>query len=61
KNGARVSTELELLTQGLFPPSSLNCPGSQGEGGLTEAAGSGKAPAAEAATVLGTAGQLFQQ
>ncbi|TEA33789.1 hypothetical protein DBR06_SOUSAS10110003, partial [Sousa chinensis] len=46
---------------GLFPPPSLNYPGARGEGGHTEAAGSGGAPAAEAATVLGTAGQLFQQ
>ncbi|TEA38892.1 hypothetical protein DBR06_SOUSAS610273, partial [Sousa chinensis] len=58
QNGACVSTELELLAQGLFPPLSLNCPGAQGEGDLTEAAGSGWASAAEAATVLGTTGQL---
>ena len=35
----------------------LNCPGAQGEGCLTEAASSEGAPPAEAATVLGTAGQ----
>ncbi|TEA30172.1 hypothetical protein DBR06_SOUSAS4810043, partial [Sousa chinensis] len=47
--------------QGLFPPPSGNCPGARGEGGLTEAASSGGVPPAKAATVLGTAGQLFQQ
>ncbi|TEA33457.1 hypothetical protein DBR06_SOUSAS8010364, partial [Sousa chinensis] len=57
QNAARISTELELLARGLFPPPSLNCPGARGEGGLTEVAGSGGPPAAEAATVLGTAGQ----
>ena len=57
-NGAQVSTELELLAWGLVPPLSLNCPGAQGEGGLTEAAGSGGAPAAKAMTVLGTAGRI---
>ncbi|TEA40907.1 hypothetical protein DBR06_SOUSAS49210003, partial [Sousa chinensis] len=50
-----VSTELELLARGLFPPPSLNCPGARTEGSLTEAAGSGGAPAAKAMTVLGTA------
>ncbi|TEA37683.1 hypothetical protein DBR06_SOUSAS127110001, partial [Sousa chinensis] len=58
KNGARVSAELELAARGLFPPPSRNCPGGRGEGGLTEAAGSGGAPAAEAATVVGTAGRV---
>ena len=58
QNGARVSAELELLARGLFPLPSLNCPGARGEGGLTEAAGSGGAPAAEAATVLGTADRI---
>ncbi|TKC33502.1 hypothetical protein EI555_006446, partial [Monodon monoceros] len=57
QNGARVSAELELAARGLFPPPSRNCPGGRGEGGLTEAAGSGGAPAAEAATVVGTAGR----
>ncbi|TEA26132.1 hypothetical protein DBR06_SOUSAS8510012, partial [Sousa chinensis] len=41
ENGAHISAELELPAQGLFPPLSLNCHGAQGEGGLTEAAGSG--------------------
>ncbi|TEA31546.1 hypothetical protein DBR06_SOUSAS9110073, partial [Sousa chinensis] len=50
-----------LPAQGLFPPPSRNCPGAQGEGSLTEAASSGGALAAEAATVVGTAGRLFQQ
>ena len=44
---------------GLFPPPSRNCPGARGEGDLTEAAGSGGAPAAEAVTVAGTAGRFF--
>ncbi|TEA35672.1 hypothetical protein DBR06_SOUSAS1110016, partial [Sousa chinensis] len=58
QNGARVSSEPELpAARGLFPPPSGNCPGARGEGGLTEAAGSGGAPAAEAATVVGTAGR----
>ncbi|TEA36792.1 hypothetical protein DBR06_SOUSAS310216, partial [Sousa chinensis] len=61
ENGARVSTELERLARGLFPPPSRNCPGARGEGSLTEAAGSGGAPAAKAATVAGTAGRLVQQ
>ncbi|TEA36406.1 hypothetical protein DBR06_SOUSAS16310023, partial [Sousa chinensis] len=56
ENGAHVSTELELPARGLFPPLSWNCPGARGEGSLTEAAGSGGAPGAEAATVVGTAG-----
>ena len=51
----------ELLARGLFPLPSLNCPRARGEGGLTEAAGSGGAPAAKATTVLGTTGRLFQQ
>ncbi|TEA34763.1 hypothetical protein DBR06_SOUSAS46610001, partial [Sousa chinensis] len=58
ENGARVSTELKRLARGLFPPPSLNCPGAREEGGLTEAAGSGGAPAAKAMTVLGTAGHI---
>ena len=58
QNGARVSAELELPARGLFPPPSLKCPGARGEGGLTEAAGSGGAPAAKATTVLGTAGRV---
>ncbi|KAJ8782147.1 hypothetical protein J1605_010400, partial [Eschrichtius robustus] len=45
------------LGRGLFPPPSRNCPGARGEGDLTEAAGSGGAPAAEAVTVAGTAGR----
>ncbi|TEA34492.1 hypothetical protein DBR06_SOUSAS10710013, partial [Sousa chinensis] len=57
ENRARFSTELELPARGLFPPPSRNCPGTRGEGGLTEDAGSGGGPAAEAVTVLGTAGQ----
>ncbi|TEA37653.1 hypothetical protein DBR06_SOUSAS5310098, partial [Sousa chinensis] len=57
ENGAHVSAELELPARGLFPPPSRNCPGARGEGGLTEAASSGGAPAAEAATILGTAGR----
>ncbi|TEA35675.1 hypothetical protein DBR06_SOUSAS1110021, partial [Sousa chinensis] len=61
ENGARVSTELELLDRGLFHPPLWNCPRAREEGGLTEAAGSGGAPVAEAATVLGTAGRLLQQ
>ncbi|TEA40349.1 hypothetical protein DBR06_SOUSAS26010005, partial [Sousa chinensis] len=52
------SAELERPARGLFPPSSRNCPRAQGEGGLTEAAGSGGALAAEAATVMGTAGRI---
>ncbi|TEA42084.1 hypothetical protein DBR06_SOUSAS33010003, partial [Sousa chinensis] len=59
KNTLEVSAELELLARGLVPPPSLNCPGARGEGGLTEAAGSGGAPLAEAATVPGTAGQIL--
>ena len=58
QNRAHVSTELELLARGLLPPPSLNCSGARGEGSLTEAAGVGGAPAAEAATALGTAGQI---
>ncbi|TEA31349.1 hypothetical protein DBR06_SOUSAS710130, partial [Sousa chinensis] len=58
QNGACVSADLELLARGLFPPPSLNCPRDRGEGDLTEAAGSGGALPAEAATVLGTAGQI---
>ena len=46
------------MARGLFPPPSLKCPGARGEGGLTEAAGSGGSPAAEVATVLGIAGQV---
>ncbi|TEA24649.1 hypothetical protein DBR06_SOUSAS6310013, partial [Sousa chinensis] len=61
ENGARVSAELELPAQGLFPPPSRNCPGAQGEGGLTEDAGSGGAPAAEAATVLGPRASCFNK
>ncbi len=58
-NRARVSSELELPARaGLFPPPSRNCPGARGEGHLTEAAGSGGAPAAEAVTVAGTAGRV---
>ncbi|TEA23284.1 hypothetical protein DBR06_SOUSAS5510112, partial [Sousa chinensis] len=53
----RVSAKLELPARGLFPPPSRNCPGARGEGDLTEAAGSGGAPAAEAVTVERTAGQ----
>ncbi|KAM9040316.1 uncharacterized protein AAG666_008736 [Megaptera novaeangliae] len=49
--------KLELPARGLFPPPSRNCPGARGEGDLTEAAGSGGAPAAEAVTVVGTAGR----
>ncbi|TEA32462.1 hypothetical protein DBR06_SOUSAS8110006, partial [Sousa chinensis] len=48
----------ELLARGLFPPLSLNCPGARGKGGLTEPAGYGGAPAAEAVTVLGTTGRV---
>ncbi|TEA40996.1 hypothetical protein DBR06_SOUSAS9010022, partial [Sousa chinensis] len=48
---------MELLAQDLFPLLSLSCPGAQRKGGLTEAAGSGGAPLAKAATVLGTVGQ----
>ena len=58
QSGARVSAELELPAQGLFPPPSRNCPGARGEGDLTEAAGCGGAPVDEAATVLGTAGRV---
>ncbi|TEA30234.1 hypothetical protein DBR06_SOUSAS12710009, partial [Sousa chinensis] len=58
QNGARVSAELELPALGLFLPLSRNCPGARGEGGLIEAAGSGGALAAEAATVVGTAGRV---
>ncbi|TEA28397.1 hypothetical protein DBR06_SOUSAS2010001, partial [Sousa chinensis] len=58
QNGARVSADLELPARGFFPPPSRNCPGTRGEGGLTEAAGSGGAPAAEAATVVRTAGRV---
>ncbi|TEA41428.1 hypothetical protein DBR06_SOUSAS37910003, partial [Sousa chinensis] len=54
--GATISADLELPARGLFPPPSRNCPGARGEGGLTEAASSGGDPAAEAATVGGTAG-----
>ncbi|TEA41798.1 hypothetical protein DBR06_SOUSAS2410042, partial [Sousa chinensis] len=57
QNGAHVCAELELLARSLFPPPSRNCPGARGEGGLTEAAGSGGAPAAEAAIVVETAGR----
>ncbi|KAJ8779933.1 hypothetical protein J1605_012102 [Eschrichtius robustus] len=60
RNG-HLQSELELPARGLFPLPSLKCPGARGEGSLTEAAGSGGAPAAEAATVLGTVGRLFQQ
>ncbi|TEA41815.1 hypothetical protein DBR06_SOUSAS2410064, partial [Sousa chinensis] len=55
QNGARVSAELELPAGGLFPPPSRNCPGARRESGLTEAAGSGGAPVAEATTVVRTA------
>ncbi|TEA30555.1 hypothetical protein DBR06_SOUSAS29810029, partial [Sousa chinensis] len=55
-NGAHISAELEHPAWGIFSPPSRNCPGAQGEGGLTEAAGSGGSPAAKAATVVGTAG-----
>ncbi|TEA24504.1 hypothetical protein DBR06_SOUSAS25310036, partial [Sousa chinensis] len=58
QNGARVTAELELPARSLFPPPSRYCPGSRGEGGLTEAAGSRGAPAAEAATDVGTAGRV---
>ncbi|TEA29435.1 hypothetical protein DBR06_SOUSAS8610127, partial [Sousa chinensis] len=58
QNGAHVSAELELPVPGLFPPPSRNCPRARGEGGLTEAAGSGGAPVAEAGTVVGTAGRI---
>ncbi|TEA40694.1 hypothetical protein DBR06_SOUSAS9410070, partial [Sousa chinensis] len=51
----QVSAELELPAWGLFPPPSWNCPVARGEVGLTEASGSGGAPAAEATTVMGTA------
>ncbi|TEA34781.1 hypothetical protein DBR06_SOUSAS11910001, partial [Sousa chinensis] len=51
----------EILAWGLFPLLSLNFPRARGEGGLTEAAGSGGVPAAKAVTLLGTAGRLFQQ
>ncbi|TEA28558.1 hypothetical protein DBR06_SOUSAS2010198, partial [Sousa chinensis] len=57
QNRACVSTELELLARGLFPLPSLNFPGARGEGGLTEAAGSGGASPAKTMTILGTAGQ----
>ncbi|TEA39963.1 hypothetical protein DBR06_SOUSAS2910002, partial [Sousa chinensis] len=57
QNAACISSELELLAQGLFPPPSLNCPRAQGEGGLTKASSSGGSPA-KAATVLGTMGQI---
>ncbi|TEA35138.1 hypothetical protein DBR06_SOUSAS49310002, partial [Sousa chinensis] len=58
QNGARVSADLELpAARGLFPSPSRNCPGARGEGGLTEAARSGGAPAAEAATVVCTTGR----
>ncbi|TEA31249.1 hypothetical protein DBR06_SOUSAS18710028, partial [Sousa chinensis] len=53
-----VSSELQLPAQSLFPLPSRNCPGDRGKGSLTEAAGSGGAPAAEAAKVLGTAGRI---
>ncbi|TEA25005.1 hypothetical protein DBR06_SOUSAS6510038, partial [Sousa chinensis] len=56
-NGAHVSAELELPARGLFPPPSWNCPGTRGEGGFTEAAGSGGAPAAKAATVMRPVGR----
>ncbi|TEA34455.1 hypothetical protein DBR06_SOUSAS23310013, partial [Sousa chinensis] len=52
-----LSAELELVARGLLLPPSLNCPGARGEGSLTEAAGSGGAPPAKAATVLGTTGR----
>ncbi|TEA09894.1 hypothetical protein DBR06_SOUSAS12110002, partial [Sousa chinensis] len=58
-DGARVSAEMELPAGGLFPPPSWNCHRARGEGGLNEAASSGGAPAAEAATVLGTAGRTW--
>ncbi|XP_060157519.1 uncharacterized protein [Globicephala melas] len=45
--------------RGLLPPPLRKCPGSRGEGGLTEA-GSGGAPAAEAATVVRTAGRVME-
>ncbi|TEA34226.1 hypothetical protein DBR06_SOUSAS2710105, partial [Sousa chinensis] len=57
-NGACVSAEVELLAWSLFPLPSLNCPRAREEDSLTEAAGSGRAPAAEATTVLGTMGRL---
>ncbi|TEA26033.1 hypothetical protein DBR06_SOUSAS21510004, partial [Sousa chinensis] len=58
ENGARVSAELELqAAQGLFLPPSWNFPRARGEGGLTEAASTGGAPAAEGTTVMQTAGR----
>ncbi|TEA25119.1 hypothetical protein DBR06_SOUSAS34710001, partial [Sousa chinensis] len=51
----------ELPKLRVFPPPSVNCPGARGEGGLTEATGSGGAPAAEVATVVGTAGRMRKQ
>ncbi|TEA29170.1 hypothetical protein DBR06_SOUSAS29910003, partial [Sousa chinensis] len=54
----RISTELELPAQGIFPPPSWNCPGAREEGGLTEADGSGGALMAEATTVMGMAGRI---
>ncbi|TEA26008.1 hypothetical protein DBR06_SOUSAS3210062, partial [Sousa chinensis] len=57
ENGVRISTELEPPARGLFPPPSRNCPGALGEGGLTEAAGSGGAMVAEAVTVVRMAGR----
>ncbi|TEA30131.1 hypothetical protein DBR06_SOUSAS53610002, partial [Sousa chinensis] len=53
--------ELELPARGLFTPPSGNCPGARAEGGLTEAAGFGGAPAPEATTVAGTAGRIHQK
>ncbi|TEA29433.1 hypothetical protein DBR06_SOUSAS8610123, partial [Sousa chinensis] len=44
--------------RGLFPPAITELPQSPRGGGLTEAAGSGGAPVAEAATVGGTAGRV---
>ncbi|TEA39743.1 hypothetical protein DBR06_SOUSAS31510012, partial [Sousa chinensis] len=50
------SKSLQIPARGLFPPPSRNCPGARGKGSLTEDAGSGVAPAAEATTVGGTVG-----
>ncbi|XP_022422134.1 ectodysplasin-A-like [Delphinapterus leucas] len=54
------SQSWKCRSSGSLPSAVTELPGGRGEGGLTEAAGSGRAPAAEAGRVVRTAGRVME-